>query len=94
MENSTLGRHYVATRNIKIGEIVLTDDQPLVAGPMHNSVPVCLRCYTMLYKTTAVPCMKCGWPLCQDCKDHGLECDFTSSRRDNKVIIMLKINVM
>ncbi|XP_076161461.1 uncharacterized protein LOC143143730 isoform X2 [Ptiloglossa arizonensis] len=85
MENSTLGRHYVATRNIKIGEIVLTDDQPLVAGPMHNSVPVCLRCYTMLYKTTAVPCMKCGWPLCQDCKDHGLECDFTSSRRDNKV---------
>ncbi|XP_053998660.1 SET domain-containing protein SmydA-8-like isoform X1 [Hylaeus anthracinus] len=86
-ENPTLGRYYVATRNIKQGEIVIKDNKPLVDGPMHNSVPVCLRCYTMLYKTTAVPCTKCGWPLCGDCKDHGLECDFTSSRRNDKVSI-------
>ncbi|XP_076664706.1 SET domain-containing protein SmydA-8 isoform X2 [Andrena cerasifolii] len=86
-ENSTLGRHYIATRNIKVGEIILKEDQPLIAGPMQNSIPVCLGCYKVLNKNIAVPCRKCGWPLCQNCKDHGPECDFTSSRRDDKVTI-------
>ncbi|XP_076386868.1 uncharacterized protein LOC100876879 isoform X3 [Megachile rotundata] len=84
-ESSTLGRYYIAARNIKAGEIVLKDDRPLVAGPMHNSVPVCLGCYMVLHENTAVPCTKCGWPLCQNCKEHGTECDFTSSRRSDKV---------
>ncbi|XP_029037775.1 SET domain-containing protein SmydA-8-like isoform X2 [Osmia bicornis bicornis] len=86
-ESPTLGRYYVAARNIKVGEIVLKDDLPLVAGPMHNSLPVCLGCYTELHENNAVPCTKCGWPLCSNCKDHGTECDFTSSRRDDKVSI-------
>ncbi|XP_076299374.1 SET domain-containing protein SmydA-8 [Lasioglossum baleicum] len=86
-ENPILGRHYVATRNIKVGEIILKDNQPLLAGPMHNSVPVCLGCFTALYKDSAIPCSKCGWPLCPSCKQHGLECDFTSSRRSEKVSI-------
>ncbi|XP_071876803.1 SET domain-containing protein SmydA-8 isoform X2 [Bombus fervidus] len=86
-EDSLLGRHCIATRNIKVGEIVLKDDQPLIAGPMYNCAPVCLRCYTVLNETSAVACEKCGWPLCQDCKDHGLECNFSSSRRDHKVSI-------
>nr|XP_012144345.1 PREDICTED: uncharacterized protein LOC100876879 isoform X3 [Megachile rotundata] len=84
-ESSSLGRYYIAARNIKAGEIVLKDDRPLVAGPMHNSVPVCLGCYMVLHENTAVPCTKCGWPLCQNCKEHGTECDFTSSRRSDKV---------
>nr|XP_003704905.1 PREDICTED: protein msta, isoform A-like isoform X1 [Megachile rotundata] len=86
-ESSSLGRYYIAARNIKAGEIVLKDDRPLVAGPMHNSVPVCLGCYMVLHENTAVPCTKCGWPLCQNCKEHGTECDFTSSRRSDKVSI-------
>ncbi|KZC09337.1 PREDICTED: protein msta, isoform A-like [Dufourea novaeangliae] len=86
-EDSILGRHYVATRNIKVGEIILKDDQSLLAGPMHNSVPVCLGCFTALDKDIAVPCPKCGWPLCRNCKNHGLECDFTISRKDTKVSI-------
>nr|XP_033204798.1 SET domain-containing protein SmydA-8-like isoform X1 [Bombus vancouverensis nearcticus] len=86
-EDSLLGRHCIATRNIKVGEIVLKDDEPLIAGPMYNCAPVCLRCYTVLNETIAVACEKCGWPLCQDCKDHGLECNFSSSRRDHKVSI-------
>ncbi|KOC59662.1 Protein msta, isoform A, partial [Habropoda laboriosa] len=86
-ENSMLGRHYVAARNIKVGEIVLKDELPLIAGPMVNCVPLCLGCYTVLDKSIAVPCVKCGWPLCQNCKVHGLECDFTCSRRDSKVSI-------
>jgi hypothetical protein len=38
-----IGRHYVATRNIKPGEIVLRE-APLVIGPSQVSVPVCVGC--------------------------------------------------
>ncbi|CAL7948726.1 unnamed protein product [Xylocopa violacea] len=86
-ENPALGRHYVATRHISIGEIILKDEEPLIAGPMNNSVPVCLKCYTVLNEDIATPCTTCGWPLCQKCKEHGLECNFTSSRRGDKVSI-------
>lgn len=86
-EDYVLGRHYIATRNIKVGEVILKEDEPLLTGPMHNCVPVCLRCYDTLHESTAVPCTKCGWPLCQNCKEHGLECNFSSSRKDCKVII-------
>ncbi|XP_003693098.2 SET domain-containing protein SmydA-8-like isoform X1 [Apis florea] len=86
-ENPSLGRHYVATRNIKVGEIILRDDQPLITGLMYNSVPVCLQCYTMLNQEIAIPCEKCGWPLCQNCNEHGLECKFSCSRRDSKISI-------
>lgn len=58
---------------------------------MYNTVPVCLQCYTVLNQEIAIPCEKCGWPLCQNCNEHGLECKFSSSRRDSKVIIILKI---
>nr|XP_033322206.1 SET domain-containing protein SmydA-8-like isoform X1 [Megalopta genalis]XP_033322208.1 SET domain-containing protein SmydA-8-like isoform X1 [Megalopta genalis]XP_033322209.1 SET domain-containing protein SmydA-8-like isoform X1 [Megalopta genalis]XP_033322210.1 SET domain-containing protein SmydA-8-like isoform X1 [Megalopta genalis]XP_033322211.1 SET domain-containing protein SmydA-8-like isoform X1 [Megalopta genalis]XP_033322212.1 SET domain-containing protein SmydA-8-like isoform X1 [ len=86
-EDPVLGRHYVATRNIKAGEIIIKEEQPLFTGPMFNSVPVCLGCFVALQKDSAVPCPKCGWPLCPSCKQHGLECDFTSSRRTEKVSI-------
>ena len=66
----------------------MKEDQPLIAGPMQKSVPVCLGCYEVLNKNIAVPCRRCGWPLCQNCKDHGPECHFTSSRRDDKVNII------
>ncbi|XP_017885762.1 SET domain-containing protein SmydA-8-like isoform X2 [Ceratina calcarata] len=85
--NELLGRHYVATRNIKAGEIVLRDEKPMVDGPMNNCMPVCLRCYTVLKKSIATPCEKCGWPLCGKCNEHGLECEFTTSRRETKVSI-------
>ncbi|OAD55799.1 Protein msta, isoform A, partial [Eufriesea mexicana] len=86
-KDSVLGRHYIATRNIKVGEVILKDDEPLLKGPVHNCVPVCLECYTELHESTAVPCTKCGWPLCQNCEEHGLECNFSSSRKDCKVSI-------
>lgn len=38
-----LGRYYVATRNIKPGEIVLTE-LPLVIGPSQATPPVCVGC--------------------------------------------------
>lgn len=85
--NDLLGRHYVATRNIKPGEIVLRDEQPMVEGPMTNCPPVCLRCYAALNRSIARPCANCGWPLCDKCTGHGPECEFTASRRRDKVSI-------
>ena len=38
-----IGRHYVATRNIKPGEVVLKE-APLVIGPSQATPPVCLGC--------------------------------------------------
>ncbi|KAG7206654.1 hypothetical protein KM043_000330 [Ampulex compressa] len=85
--DSRVGRHYVASRNVKPDEIILKDEQPLVAGPMYNTVPLCLGCYAVLSSDIAVPCEKCGWPLCKACKTHGPECEFTCRYRGTKVSI-------
>jgi len=41
--SSELGNHIVANRNIKAGEIILTE-APLVLGPAQTTIPVCLGC--------------------------------------------------
>lgn len=41
--NDKIGRHYVATRNIKPGEIVLKES-PLIIGPSQVTAPVCVGC--------------------------------------------------
>ena len=42
-QNEKFGRFYVATRNIKPGEIVLRE-APLVIGPSAATPPVCVGC--------------------------------------------------
>ncbi|XP_011500086.1 PREDICTED: protein msta, isoform A [Ceratosolen solmsi marchali] len=88
MENSILGRHYVALRRIKVGEIVIKEDVPLLEAPQQDTLAVCLGCYAILTCETAKPCDSCGWPLCLSCKKHGPECEFTSRYKDSKVSIM------
>ena len=39
-----MGRYIVATRDLKPGELILTES-PLVIGPMAVTVPICLGCY-------------------------------------------------
>lgn len=85
-ENETLGRHYVAIRNIEAGEIVIREDDALVQGPQQDSVPVCLGCNIPLAAETAKPCELCGWPLCENCTTHGSECEFTRKYKESKVI--------
>lgn len=41
--NDKIGRYFVATRNIKPGEIVLRES-PLVVGPSQSTPPVCVGC--------------------------------------------------
>ena len=46
-QNEKIGRHYVATRNIKPGEIVLRES-PLVIGPSQSTPPVCVGCLQVI----------------------------------------------
>jgi len=62
--DETYGRHLVASRNIKSGEIIL-EDTPVTMGPACSSgiSPVCLACYKRI-KKPVYTCTKCGWPMC------------------------------
>lgn len=60
--SAELGRHWVATRDVAAGEVLL-EERPLVVGPKAGSSrPVCLTCYAPV-RAPAV-CSSCGWPMC------------------------------
>ncbi|KAI5755770.1 hypothetical protein M8J77_019534 [Diaphorina citri] len=85
VRNDILGRHMVATKDIREGEIIL-EEKPLVVGPKTASVPLCLGCHRTLKPTSMeeneplsfYKCSDCGWPLCAPrCKSlpsHQKEC--------------------
>lgn len=64
--NEIVGRHMVAARDIKPGEVVFVE-APLTFGPSDITKPVCLGCYISV--TASSPsCSKCGFPMCsQEC---------------------------
>ena len=57
-----VGRVLLATRALKVGEVVV-EDTALVAAP--DGAPVCLGCLGPLTLATPVMCVNCGWPLCR-----------------------------
>jgi hypothetical protein len=88
VENETLGRHLIATRDLKVGEVIL-QEEPLVAGPSQVTPPVCLGCYSLLTEECATACPDCGWPVCSEkcarSSAHRAECDITKLMRKAKV---------
>lgn len=72
VESTELGRHWVATRDIAAGEVLL-EERPLVVGPKAGSQSVCLACYA---PTTGYKCSTCGWPVC------GPQCEAAPAHRD------------
>ena len=78
-------RHYVATRDIKVGEIVYNEKEPIVMGPASYFRPSCVSCCVEL--ASFLPCKTCGWPLCPDCTTHGPECGFTTKFLKKKIRI-------
>lgn len=87
--DDTLGRHLVATRDIKQGEVVLRE-APLLQGPSQVTGPVCLGCLQGISQHNSEPCDKCGWPLCRrtSCRDapqHLPECRWTVDKRATPV---------
>ncbi|XP_050299110.1 SET domain-containing protein SmydA-8-like isoform X2 [Anthonomus grandis grandis] len=81
--DATLGRHLIATRDLKCGEIIL-QEPPLIWGPPQITIPVCLGCGNAIKRENFKPCSKCGWPVCSDiCEkspSHIPECQYTVSR--------------
>jgi len=63
IKDEIVGRHMVATRNIKAGEIIM-EDMPLTFGPVCSTgvKPMCLGCYR--HVDGSVCCETCGWPMC------------------------------
>ncbi|XP_051169947.1 SET domain-containing protein SmydA-8-like [Leptopilina boulardi] len=86
-EDEKVGRYYMATRRIVAGDVILHEEKPLVAGPLQDTLPLCLNCYVILSVESSKPCDKCGWPLCTNCQEHGPECNFTIKHKDTKISI-------
>ena len=86
-KSDRVGRYMVASRDIKPGEVVFTD-QPAVVGPDNAALPMCLVCYKKL--SGAYKCSRCYWPLCgdscRDSKEHARECRLFQER-ESKVNI-------
>lgn len=80
------GRHLIAARDIRAGEIVLRE-RALIRGPAQHTAPVCVGCLQALTAeqlTNSTGCRRCGWPVCSEaCEkvaDHRAECDLTVAR--------------
>ena len=74
------GRHYVTTRKVKEGELIL-HDKPLIMGPATATKPVCLGCMKLIDPTNCVRCNCCRFPMCgkEQCADstvHEKECGY------------------
>ncbi len=63
--NEVEGRHMVASRDIKAGELIV-QELPCSLGPGHFTAPVCLGCYKFVDGSAL--CSRCGWPLCSEVK--------------------------
>ncbi|XP_041982341.1 SET domain-containing protein SmydA-8 [Aricia agestis] len=67
--SDSFGRHMVATRDIKQGEIILKE-KPAVIGPKISCTPQCLTCGKKLSPMQVgntldfYKCSLCNWPMC------------------------------
>ncbi|XP_063228985.1 SET domain-containing protein SmydA-8 [Bacillus rossius redtenbacheri] len=63
--DEALGRHLVAARDIRAGEVILRE-APLVVGPKVASYPACLGCLRRVRAQHGAyrECSGCGWPVC------------------------------
>lgn len=80
MYDAELGRHMIATRDIRALELV-ESEYPLVTGPYIKTSPQCLTCFRLL--SGNFRCEDCNFPMCgQDCASseaHGAECQLFRS---------------
>ena len=71
-----VGRVVTAVRDIKAGELILTE-KAAVSGPANKTTPVCVNC-CKAWQVGGALCDTCGWPVCGDtCQQgsqHVLEC--------------------
>ncbi|CAI6343887.1 unnamed protein product [Macrosiphum euphorbiae] len=90
-EDPTVGRYVAANVDLAAWQVALVE-RPLIRGPSQVTRPVCLGCLKSITADSAVRCERCGWPMCPDsnCSDdewHKAECDWTVTRRKQKIEI-------
>ena len=77
-----VGRYVVAARDIRQGEVVFEETEPLVVGPNQECQPVCLSCLTPLVEDEEdggggggqIDCGGCGYQVCgADCEKRHRE---------------------
>ncbi|XP_052755151.1 SET domain-containing protein SmydA-8 [Galleria mellonella] len=88
--SDTFGRHMIATRDIKQGEMILKE-KPAVIGPRMTCTPHCLACGKKLEPAKLeggfdfYKCSLCNWPMCgPQCEKadvHKPECKIMSDRK-------------
>lgn len=88
--SDTMGRHMVATRDIKQGEMILKE-KPAVIGPRISCPVLCLACGKNLEPIQKgesldfYKCSSCNWPVCGlDCEQnevHKQECKAMCDRK-------------
>ncbi|KAM3965788.1 SET domain-containing protein SmydA-8 [Aphomia sociella] len=88
--SDTFGRHMIATRDIKQGEMILKE-KPAVIGPRMTCAPQCLACGKKLEATKIedtydfYKCSMCNWPMCgPQCEKadiHKPECKAMTDRK-------------
>ncbi|CAG7818375.1 unnamed protein product [Allacma fusca] len=67
VEDSDLGKGFVATRNIKPGTVIL-DERPVAVSPVNGAGAACLTCGLL---GTSRKCTHCKWPICSlECEEH------------------------
>ncbi|XP_011556296.3 SET domain-containing protein SmydA-8 [Plutella xylostella] len=90
--SDTVGRHMVATRDIKQGEMILKE-KPAAIGPKMASPVQCLACYKKLEPIKMednktydfYKCSSCHWPMCgpkcEKAEVHKAECKIMTDRQ-------------
>ena len=67
VRSARVGRHLVATRDIRPGEVILCEP-PVTGGPRQYTPPLCLGCHRPV-SLAGYRCSTCQWPMC------GKECE-------------------
>ena len=57
-----------ASKDLNSRDVVLSE-APLIIGPNHRPIPVCLECLSFILNSEAEKCPKCQWSLCQNCQN-------------------------
>jgi len=83
--DEVVGRHMVATRDIKPGEVIF-EERPLVFGPSDNTKPICLGCYALVSAETPACTAGCGYPMCSP------QCSDIPQHRDNECRLFAQNN--
>ena len=86
-----VGNCLISTENFNSGDILWTEE-PIIVGPNHLNLEVCLNCLNVISDSEIEICSSCQWTLCENCRQQKsriwhdqFECDILSkSKVDTK----------